>query len=96
MSLKTKPHRMQQPAIASLVRELRSTLQLSQEKFADKLGMTFATINRWENGHATPSPLALKQIEALLNQLSQSTDVTLRQSSQALRGKYFPKQELTV
>jgi putative transcriptional regulator len=94
MSLKTKPYRMQQPAIASLVRELRSTMQLSQEKFADELGMTFATINRWENGHATPSPLALKQIEMLLNRLSQSADATLRQRSQVMQGKYFPAREL--
>lgn len=78
-----KPRRMQQPAIAQLVRELRHTMQLSQEKFADKLGMTFATINRWENGHATPSPLALKQIYTLLNQLGDQGEV--------LRTKYAPK-----
>jgi DNA-binding transcriptional regulator YiaG len=57
-----KSHRIQQPTIAQLVRELRRTMQLSQAKFADELGMTFATINRWENGRATPSPLARKQI----------------------------------
>jgi putative transcriptional regulator len=28
--------------------------------------VTFPTINRWENGRAKPSPLALKQIEDLL------------------------------
>ena len=60
MFLKLKPRRPQQPTITQLVRELRATMQLSQEKFADELGMTFATINRWENGRATPSPLAFK------------------------------------
>jgi len=39
---------------------------LTQEKFAARLGVTFPTINRWENGRARPSPLALKQIEDLL------------------------------
>ncbi|MEP6516016.1 hypothetical protein NDI35_07620 [Microcoleus vaginatus FACHB-2002] len=29
---------------------------------ADELGTTFPPINRSENGHATPSGLALKQI----------------------------------
>jgi putative transcriptional regulator len=48
MLLKGKPHQIQQPTIAQLVRELRHTMQLSQEKFADELDMTFATINRWE------------------------------------------------
>ena len=49
-----------------LVRELRDRMGLTQEKFAAKLGVTFPTINRWENGRAKPSPLALKQIEELL------------------------------
>jgi transcriptional regulator with XRE-family HTH domain len=49
-------------------------LKLTQEKFAVHLGVSFPTINRWENGHTTPSPLALKQIEMLLNQLSESAD----------------------
>lgn len=71
---------MQQPEIGNLVRELRCTIQLSQEKFAEELGMTFATINRWENGHATPSPLALKQIDTLLNQLGERGEI--------LRAKY--------
>jgi DNA-binding transcriptional regulator YiaG len=83
MLLKPKQRWVQQPEIGNLVRELRGTLQLSQEKFADELGMTFATINRWENGHAMPSPLALKQIDSLLNQLGERGD--------ALRTKYAPK-----
>jgi len=52
--------------IPRLVRELRERTGLTQEKFAAKLGVTFPTINRWENGKAKPSPLALKQIEDLL------------------------------
>lgn len=52
-----------------LVQELRGRVGLTQEKFAARLGVTFPTINRWENGHARPSPLALKQIENLLREL---------------------------
>ena len=55
-----------QADIPRLVRELRERTGLTQEKFAAKLGVTFPTINRWENGRARPSPLALKQIEDLL------------------------------
>jgi len=54
-----------------LVRELRARTGLTQEKFATKLGVTFPTINRWENGKAKPSPLALKQIEDLLRGMGQ-------------------------
>ena len=80
---------IEQPAISQLIRELRQTLKLTQEKFAVHLGVSFPTINRWENGHATPSPLALKQIEILLNQLSESTDATVRECCQSMRRKYF-------
>lgn len=52
-----------------LVKSLRDQLGLSQEKFAAKLGVTFSSVNRWENGHRKPSPLALKQIEAILLEL---------------------------
>ncbi len=55
--------------IARLVRTLRERTGLTQEKFAAKLGVTFPTINRWENGRAKPSPLALKQIEDFLRSL---------------------------
>ncbi len=57
--------------ISRLIRELRGRTGLTQEKFAAKLYVTYPTINRWENGHAKPSPLALKQIESLLRDLEE-------------------------
>jgi len=54
---------------ADLILQLRQTLGLTQEKLAQKLGVSFPTINRWENGRSRPSPLALKQIEDLLQGL---------------------------
>jgi putative transcriptional regulator len=65
----------------SLIRDLRNRLGLTQEKLAARLGVTFPTINRWENGRATPSPLALRQIEALL--------VDLGEGGRDLRVKYL-------
>jgi len=58
-----------QPDLALLVRKLRERLGLTQEKFAAKLGVTFPTINRWENGKAKPSPLALQQVKELLQEM---------------------------
>ena len=43
-----------------LLQEIRGAFSLSQERFADLLGTTFATVNRWENGHVVPSNLAVK------------------------------------
>lgn len=58
-----------QADIRRLVRELRDRTGLTQEKFAAKLGVTFPTINRWENGRARPSPLAIQRIEDLLHNM---------------------------
>lgn len=58
-----------QADIPLLIRELRERTGLTQEKFAAKLGVTFPTINRWENGRAKPSPLAQKQIVELLRSM---------------------------
>jgi DNA-binding transcriptional regulator YiaG len=33
------------------------------------LGVTFPTINRWENGRAKPSPLAMQRIEELIRNM---------------------------
>ena len=49
-----------------LVKEIRGRMGLTQEKFAAKLGVTYPTINRWENRRARPSPLAMMQIEEVL------------------------------
>ena len=55
-----------QTDLSRLVRELRERTGLTQEKFAAKLGVTYPTINRWENGKARPSPLAIQQLKDLL------------------------------
>ena len=61
----------QQTDIPRLIRELRGRTGLTQEKFAAKLGVTFPTINRWENGRARPSPLAMQKIEELLGSMGE-------------------------
>ena len=75
MLLQSKPRRRQQPKIAHLVRELPHTMQLAQEKFADALGMTLATLKRGEKGRATPSPLARKQLYPRLHQRGDEGEV---------------------
>ena len=37
-----------------LLQEIRGAFSLSQERFADLLGTTFATVNRWEKGRTVP------------------------------------------
>jgi len=47
---------------AALVRELREHLGLTQEKFAQDLGVSFSTINVWENGKRVPLPFLRRRI----------------------------------
>lgn len=74
----------EQHSMARLVRELRELTGLTQEKFAARLGVTFPTINRWENDRARPSPLALEKIETLLHSLGDK--------GEALHKEYFGKE----
>jgi transcriptional regulator with XRE-family HTH domain len=37
------------------IKELRERLELTQEVFARILGVSFATVNRWENGKTVPT-----------------------------------------
>ena len=50
------------------VKSLRETLRMSQEDLAKELGVSFATVNRWENGKTQPSKLAKKQLELFIAQ----------------------------
>ena len=48
-----------------LLVRLRAKLNISQEKLAILLNVSFATINRWENGVSEPSRVHMVQIEEL-------------------------------
>ena len=50
-------------SFAEKVKFVRTELKLSQEDLARELGVSFATINRWENGSYNPSRLAKKAFE---------------------------------
>ena len=50
---------------ARRIKELRFKLGLTQEQFAQKVGVSFSTVSRWENGRGHPSRLAWLQIERL-------------------------------
>jgi len=63
-----------QADIPRLIRNLREKTGLTQEKFATKLGVTLLTINRWENGRARPSPLAMQKVEELLRRMGDRGD----------------------
>ena len=47
------------------IKDLRETRGLTQTQFAELVGVSFATVNRWENGQSRPNNLAWKRIVEL-------------------------------
>ncbi len=47
------------------VARLRSRLGLSQEKFAEKLGVSLSSVEKWEQGQHKPHGLSLRALERL-------------------------------
>jgi len=63
---------MEQQDTSKIIRQLRAELGLTQEQFAAKIGVTYSTVNRWENSKANPSPLAMRTIRILQKKISKS------------------------
>ncbi|MCI8476688.1 MAG: helix-turn-helix transcriptional regulator [Clostridia bacterium] len=57
--------------------ETRLKLNLSQEMLARKLDVSFATINRWENGKAFPQKLTLYRFEKFCKENNVPFDLEL-------------------
>lgn len=58
------------------LRAIRARLNLTQEQLADRLGVSFATVNRWEGGTTVPQKAARASILALAAEagVEQGTD----------------------
>ena len=48
------------------IKQARQHLGLTQKRLAQALGVTLATVGRWECGLREPSPLAVRAMELLL------------------------------
>jgi len=67
----------------SLLKEVRRQLAISQEDLARELGVSYATVNRWENGQSKPSKLARAQLNAFCEKMQTTGMIDL---SEANRG----------
>lgn len=50
---------------AEAVKALRKKMIMSQMEFADYLGVSFGTVNRWENNRFTPTIKAKRKLAPL-------------------------------
>lgn len=67
-----------------LMKQIRAFLNISQTEFAEYLGVSFATVNRWENGRAIPNKLAQSKIYDLCRAKSVPVyDMTLQKIAEA-------------
>lgn len=62
-----------------LVREVRRQLGISQAELARELRVSFATVNRWENGRTTPFRLARAQFDAFCDKMVKRRRLNLEQ-----------------
>ncbi len=68
---------------ANEIKRLRKDLGLSQQKFAEKIGVGIATVSRWEKSLTKPSPLAAAKLETI----NKRTSMGQESSYQAIKSK---------
>lgn len=56
------------------IKELRSKMTLSQTEFAQLLGVSFASVNRWETGKHEPTIKVKRKIKALMREYDVKID----------------------
>ena len=65
--------------IGAFLKEIRSQLDLSQEALARELGVSFSTVNRWENGQYKPSRLALSHLDSFCKKMVKQGKLNLKE-----------------
>ena len=58
------------------IKRIRRKAFLTQEDFAKEIGVSFATVNRWETGKAKPNLKTMKLIDAYCKKYQIDFDVS--------------------
>ena len=58
---------MNQEKIGQLIKKIRKENNLTQKEFADKYGVTYQAVSKWENGKNIPDISLIKQISSDFN-----------------------------
>ncbi|MBM4023408.1 MAG: helix-turn-helix domain-containing protein, partial [Planctomycetes bacterium] len=66
---------------ATRIKQFRTRLGLTQVELAARLGVSFATVNRWENGQTKPSPLSWQRLVSLDDGVSESAGADVGRAS---------------
>lgn len=58
---------MNKELLSTLIKNKRKENKLTQQEFADKIGVSLMSVVRWENGSRVPSMLLMSKIAEALN-----------------------------
>ena len=70
---------------SAVVKYAREALGMSQEEMAHALKISFATVNRWENGKTHPNKMATSVFIAFCKQHGIEVEVMLQESSEKVK-----------
>jgi transcriptional regulator with XRE-family HTH domain len=54
--------------VPGLVKSIRAARGLTQEQLARELGVTFSTVNAWENGRHRPVPFLARRLQEMASE----------------------------
>ena len=81
----------------SLIKQIRDYLNMSQTEIAELLNVTFATVNRWENGRAVPNKLAQTTLSEICKDNSVPVyDITLNRIAKAANNIVLPNNRIIL
>jgi transcriptional regulator with XRE-family HTH domain len=74
-------------SFASNLKKFRKTHKLTQTQLAEKIGVSFATINRWEGGKHIPNPFIKDHLLEALSLISDdiNKNVNEKKAQEALK-----------
>lgn len=76
----------------TLIKQIREYLNMSQTELAEQLNVTFATVNRWENGRAVPNKLAQTKLYEICKENDVPVyDITLNRIAAAAETIHLPE-----
>ncbi len=55
---------------SGIIKEIRQECYLSQQAFANELGVSFSTVNRWEKAKAVPNYQTMRRLVSYCKQVN--------------------------
>ena len=81
---------MNQEKVGQLIKKLRKDNNLTQAELADKLGITYQAVSKWENGKNVPDIATLKEISNMFNiNIDDIINGEKKEEKNKVNNKYF-------